>query len=161
MKIGLAKYTAEYPDRDVILFEPNSGDTVMFFSNVFSFANRRDVCEHAYQTTRHDMLTRKNELAPLLARYGIKLREDILENKSLHFDSNLSIPPEVEKMGKLQNKVTNKLSDTLDQLGEWISAQKQSKVSAGKESYPTASANNPLNPSTRFTQSSYVAQTRR
>lgn len=161
MKIGLAKYTAEYPDRDVILFEPNSGDTVMFFSNVFSFANRRDVCEHAYQTTRHDMLARKNELGPLLARYGIRLREDILEDRNLHFDSNLSIPPEVEKMGKLQNKITNKLSDTLDQLGEWISTQKQSTSSKGKENFPTTSANNPINPSTRFTQTPYIAQTRR
>jgi predicted acylesterase/phospholipase RssA len=160
MKIGLAKYTAEYPDRDVILFEPNSGDTVMFFSNVFSFANRRDVCEHAYQTTRHDMLTRKHELAPLLARYGITLREDLLEDKSLHFDSNLSIPPEVEKMGKLQNHVTNKLSDTLDQLSEWIESRQPTTVSADKENSQTMPNDNPINPTTRFNQTAFVANSR-
>jgi predicted acylesterase/phospholipase RssA len=161
MKIGLAKYTAEYPDRDVILFEPNSGDTVMFFSNVFSFANRRNVCEHAYQTTRHDMLTRKNELAPLLARYGITLREDILKDKNLHFDSNLSVPPEVEKMGKLQNKVTNQLSDTLDQLSEWIDSQQQAAVSINRDDSSTTSNKNAINPNARFNQQPFVAHTRR
>jgi hypothetical protein len=133
----------------------------MFFSNVFSFANRRNVCEHAYQTTRHDMLTRKNELAPLLARYGITLREDILKDKSLHFDSNLSIPPEVEKMGKLQNKITNQLSDTLDQLSEWIDSQQQATVSADREDFSTKSDKNLMSSNTRFTQQPFVAQTRR
>jgi predicted acylesterase/phospholipase RssA len=161
MKIGLAKYTAEYPDRDVILFEPNSGDAVMFFSNVFSFANRRNVCEHAYQTTRHDMLTRKNELAPLLARYGITLREDILKDKSLHFDSNLSIPPEVEKMGKLQNEVTNKLSDTLDQLSEWIGSRQSTTVLTDKKSSHPSTNENLINPTPRFPQASFAANSRR
>lgn len=160
MKIGLAKYTAEYPDRDVILFEPNSGDAVMFFSNVFSFANRRNVCEHAYQTTRHDMLTRKNELAPLLARYGITLREDILNDKNLHFDSNLSIPSEVEKMGKLQNKVTNKLSDTLDELSDWVALQQQTTFSEQKD-LPNPSDGTLMNSNPRFTQPSLAVNTRR
>ncbi|NJN48266.1 MAG: patatin family protein, partial [Candidatus Competibacteraceae bacterium] len=40
MKIGMSKYATQYPNKDVILFEPNSGDAEMFFSNVFSFANR-------------------------------------------------------------------------------------------------------------------------
>lgn len=120
MKIGLAKYAADYPDRDVILFEPNSGDAKMFFSNVFSFANRHKVCEHAYQTTRRDLLARKNELIPLFARHGITLRVDILEDQTRHFDSNLVVPSEITRLAKLQNKVTNSLSDTLEELETWI-----------------------------------------
>jgi hypothetical protein len=120
MKIGMAKYAVDYPDKDVILFEPNSSDATMFFSNVFSFANRRNVCEHAYQTTRHDLLARKNELRPLLARHDINLRVDILEDKSLHFYSNSSVPPEVSRQAMLQNPVTNQLSDTLDELQAWF-----------------------------------------
>ncbi|MEE4378345.1 MAG: patatin-like phospholipase family protein [Candidatus Competibacteraceae bacterium] len=116
MKIGMSKYATQYPNKDVILFEPNSGDAEMFFSNVFSFANRYQVCEHAYQTTRRDLLSRKNELAPLFARHGIRLRLDVLENDSLHFDSNLHVSAETSKLAKLQNRITNDLSDTLDQL---------------------------------------------
>jgi len=123
MKIGMAKYAVDYPDKDVILFEPNSRDATMFFSNVFSFANRHNVCEHAYQTTRRDLLARKNELRPLLARHGINLRVDILEDKSLHFYSNSSVPPEVSKQAMLQNPVTNELSDTLDELQAWLDSK--------------------------------------
>jgi predicted acylesterase/phospholipase RssA len=124
MKIGMANYAADYPDRDVILFEPNSGDAKIFFSNVFSFANRRKVCEHAYQTTRRDLLARKNELIPLFARHGITLRVDILEDQSRHFDSNLRVPPEISKLAKLQNPVTNTLSDTLDELQAWLESRR-------------------------------------
>ncbi len=123
MKIGLARYTADYPDRDIILFEPNSGDAKMFFSNVFSFTNRRKVCEHAYQTTRRDLLARKNELIPLFARHGIQLRVDILEDRSRRFDSHLIVPPEISQLAKLQNKMTNSLSDALDDIEVWVDSQ--------------------------------------
>lgn len=134
MKIGLAKYAADYPDRDVILFEPNSGDAKMFFSNVFSFANRRKVCEHAYQTTRRDLLARKNELVPLFARHGVTLRVDILEDQTRHFDSHLIVPPEITRLAKLQNPVTNALSDTLDDLEAWLDTEqaKANKATANE-----------------------------
>jgi predicted acylesterase/phospholipase RssA len=125
MKIGMSKYAVDYPDKDVILFEPNSSDSTMFFSNIFSFANRRHVCEYAYQTTRRDLLARKHELRPLLARHGINLRVDILEDESLHFDSNLHIPHEVSKQAMLQNPVTNQLSDTLDELESWVDVKQR------------------------------------
>lgn len=160
MKIGLAKYATEYPDRDVILFEPNSADSMMFFSNVFSFSNRRKVCEHAYQTTRRDILARKNELAPLLARYGITLREDILKDKSLHFDSNLYIPPDVFKMAKLQNKVTNQLSDTLDQLSEWVDSQEQGMNQTCNKASRATSKRHSVN-QVEFDRQPLVAQPRR
>lgn len=129
MKLGMAQYDTQFPNKDVILFEPDTSDAEMFFNNVFSFANRHQVCEHAYQTTRRDLLARKNELGALCARHGITLRLDILEDKSLHFDSNLLIPPWMSKQAKLQNKVTNQLSDTLDQLQKWLQiAQAPRKV---------------------------------
>ena len=134
MKIGLARYAADYPDRDIILFEPNSGDAKMFFSNVFSFANRHKVCEHAYQTTRRDLLARKNELIPLFARHGINLRVDILEDQSRRFDSHLVVTPELSMLAKLQNKVTNALSDTLDDIEAWLDSRpKELPVKAAEE----------------------------
>lgn len=120
IKTTMAKYKTQYPDRDVVLFEPDSGDAKMFYTNVFSFTNRRRICEHAYQTTRHDLLARKDTLEPLFARHGITLRSDILEDNGLHFDSHLYVPSQVIQQAKLQNKVTNQLSDTLDELHEWL-----------------------------------------
>jgi len=125
MQVGMAGYANQYPDKDMILFEPNGGDAKMFFANVFSFANRHKVCEHAYQTTRNDMRARQKELKPLLAQHGIKLRTDILEDTSRHFDSHLHIPSEVAERARLQNKVTNSLSDALDDLQEWIRTSKR------------------------------------
>jgi NTE family protein len=120
MAMGMSKYKTLYPNKDVILFEPNTGDAKIFYTNVFSFANRLRVCEHAYQTTRQDLLARRDDLETLFARYGITLRTDILENKSLHFDSNLHIPELVTRQARLQNPITNQLSDTLDELQEWL-----------------------------------------
>lgn len=138
MKIGMAQYETQFPNKDVILFEPDSSDAEMFFYNVFSFANRHRVCEHAYQTTRRDLLVRKEELEPLFARHGIKMRMDVLKDKNLHYDSNLFIPPWMTKQAKLQNRVTNQLSDTLDQLQEWL--RTDPKLARYNDSYQSHSS---------------------
>ena len=39
---------------------------------------RRELAEHAYQTTRADLLRRAPTLGPVLARHGLALREDRL-----------------------------------------------------------------------------------
>ncbi len=78
LTVGLAAYTPRYPDRDIVLFEPERDDYRMFFTNVFSFKSRKDVCEHAYEATRHDLLRRYDALAPILERHGIELRRDVL-----------------------------------------------------------------------------------
>ncbi len=80
MHKGIAQYTRDYPGRDVVLFEPTREDAVLFNSSVFSFRSRRQVCEHAYQMTRRDLLRRADELEPLLARQGIRLNREVLED---------------------------------------------------------------------------------
>lgn len=80
VEVGLAKYAEKYPDVDQIVFEPNPADEEMFFTNVFSFSSRRRVCEHAYRTTLRDLAKRRDELAPLLARHRLRLREEVLAN---------------------------------------------------------------------------------
>lgn len=76
---GLASYKSTFPNADVVLLEPPRDDYQMFFTNVFSLTTRRDVCEHAYQLTRKQLLARRDELEPILARHGIRLRTDFLE----------------------------------------------------------------------------------
>jgi predicted acylesterase/phospholipase RssA len=120
MQLGMSQYREKYPDSDVVLFEPDPGDARMFFTNVFSFANRRRVCEHAYQTTRRDLAARRAELEPLFARHGISLRTEMLEDADLHFDTNLRVSDLTEQLGMRRNRVTNRLSGTLDQLETWL-----------------------------------------
>lgn len=92
LQVGMQKYDSEYPNSDVIMFEPNSDDAKMFFTNVFSFSGRHWVCEHAYQTTRQDLLARREELEPVLARHGIRMRIDLLQDRSRRYYTGLRDP---------------------------------------------------------------------
>ncbi|MBN7770549.1 patatin-like phospholipase family protein [Marinobacter daepoensis] len=89
MQSGIAQYARDYPDKDILLFEPTRDDAKLFFSNVFSFQSRRMVCEHAYQMTRRDLLRRANELEPRLRKYGITLRRDRLEDEQRTISTSL------------------------------------------------------------------------
>ena len=82
MHSSMSKYAREYAHADVILFEPEPDDAEMFFTNVFSFSSRKRVAEHAYRATRADLRTRYKELLPVLARHGLSLRKDVLEDDS-------------------------------------------------------------------------------
>ncbi|OZC02650.1 patatin-like phospholipase family protein [Rubricoccus marinus] len=76
---GLAAYRERYDAADVVLIEPTRDDYTMFFVNVFSFAERKMVMEHAYSSTLRQLATRREEIGPIFARHGITLREDVLD----------------------------------------------------------------------------------
>lgn len=82
LRVGFARYAGRFPGADVVLFEPRSDEYRMFFMNIFSFSARRSVCELAYEATRRDLLRRREELEPILARHGITMRVDVLEDES-------------------------------------------------------------------------------
>ncbi|MBZ0111681.1 MAG: patatin-like phospholipase family protein [Thermoanaerobaculia bacterium] len=82
LHVGLGSYTEKYPEADVVLFEPRRDDYRMFFTNIFTFSSRKTVCEHAYNVTRRQLLSRADELDPLLARHGMSLRRGVLEDTS-------------------------------------------------------------------------------
>jgi hypothetical protein len=117
MQVGLSKYKTEYKNADVVLFEPNSDDPEMFFTNMFSYASRRHLCEHAYQKTRIELYRRRHELAPILAKHGIHLRLDVLKEKRslVHHD----IAGRAEKENTLLAE-SHRLGDALDELERWL-----------------------------------------
>jgi predicted acylesterase/phospholipase RssA len=82
MEVGMAAYAARFPGADVLLFEPPPDEYAMFFANVFAFAPRLAVCELAYRTTRRDLWQRRAALAPVLARHGLALRDDMLRDRT-------------------------------------------------------------------------------
>ena len=82
MEIGMRQYDDDYGHADVMLFEPGAADADMFFTNAFSYASRRRLCEHAYQQTRANLWQRRSELSPVLARHGITLDLAVLRDRS-------------------------------------------------------------------------------
>ena len=118
MKTSLAKYEIEYKDADVILFEPGRDDADMFFTNVFSYADRKRLSEQAYRKTREELLRRHDELAPKLARHGVTINLGVLR------DPHRSL---ARRMGRLKrHRARNmgltalRLSDTLDDLARAV-----------------------------------------
>jgi predicted acylesterase/phospholipase RssA len=116
MKVGMAKYDTAYTDRDVLLFEPDRHDSKMFFTNVFSYASRENVCQHAYRTTRRDLLARRRDLEPILRRHGISLDLEVLKDPARHFTAALAGTEGERELGVYKNPVTNRLSRALDRL---------------------------------------------
>lgn len=82
LQAGLDAYDTRYEAADVVLLEPRRDDYRMFFTNIFSFSQRRAVCEHAYRRTRRNLLSRRHELEPILERHGLRLDVEVLEDRS-------------------------------------------------------------------------------
>jgi len=113
MGVGLAAYEQRYADRDVLVFEPSRDDYSMFFSNIFSFAKRKAVVEHAYRSTRIKLWRNRHRIGPILDRHGIALRTDILEDPAadlwesvrLHDRSRRSRLPVTDRLGQTLNQI--------------------------------------------------------
>ena len=119
MEVGMEKYESAYPDRDILLLEPDRDDSKMFFTNVFSYSSRLQICQHAYETTRADLRAQAATLRPILQRHGIRLNTRALKNKKRHFSETVDVPINVRQASMRKNRVTNQLSDTLDKLQAW------------------------------------------
>ncbi|MBJ7532985.1 patatin-like phospholipase family protein [Rhodomicrobium vannielii ATCC 17100] len=109
MKVGMDRYRHEYPEADIVLFEPRRDDAMIFFTNVFSYADRRRLCEHAYQQTRADLRARASRLKPILARHGLSLNEAVLRDTS-----RTLLPP--EDGSRRLGTALQELSDALARL---------------------------------------------
>ncbi|MGZ6007015.1 MAG: patatin-like phospholipase family protein [Rhizomicrobium sp.] len=112
MRVGMDRYRTDFPNADVLVFEPEQGDADMFFTNVFSYSDRRRLSEHAYQKTRADLRRRFKELEPILARHGVRLDRAVLDDKS----RTLSQPVAARRAGALA-RTALQLEQTLDRLG--------------------------------------------
>jgi predicted acylesterase/phospholipase RssA len=111
--IGLAAYERKYADRDVLVFEPGRDDYKVFFSNIFSFANRKAVVEHAYRSTRLKLWRNRHRLGPLLDRHGIGLRTDVLEDPDADLWASVGLD---QQRRRSQLPVTQRLDETLRQI---------------------------------------------
>jgi predicted acylesterase/phospholipase RssA len=122
-QVGIARYAQEFPQTDQLVLEPNADDSEMFFTNVLSFSARTRVCEHAYRSTLADLHARRAELAPLLARHGLRLREDVIADTGRSLVDGLQARPH-------PTDTTARLRRALDDVDHAIKRRKQVRRSA-------------------------------
>ncbi len=84
LELGMKHYEHAYPDTDIVLLEPDHRDAELFLANTFSYRQRRELAEHAYQQTRQMLRSRKTTLSAKLARHGVSLNLDVLEDPKRH-----------------------------------------------------------------------------
>ena len=118
MRVGMDRYKHQYSNADVVLFEPTRDDAEMFFTNVFSYRDRRRLCEHAYQRTRVDLYRRRHELRPILERHGLGLDLAVLKDHR----RSLIAPPRHRARVSL-DKTTHALDASLDELQHWLESR--------------------------------------
>jgi predicted acylesterase/phospholipase RssA len=113
MELGMKHYTHAYPNTDIILIEPDHRDPELYLANTFSYAQRRQLAEHAYQQTRQMLRSRKTGLSAKLARHGIGLNHAVLDDPKRH----LSAPP---KAPTRIGRAIATLQEVMDDLGETV-----------------------------------------
>ena len=119
MHTGFEKYAAKYKDANIVLFEPAGDDPEMFFTNLFSYASRRRVCEHAYQRTRADLLKRRFELEPVFAKFDIRLNLEALKDETRTLDNRMFAQQKPSRDQRLSDATVD-LGDTIGELERWI-----------------------------------------
>ncbi len=113
MELGMKHYHRAYPDTDIILIEPDHRDPELYLANTFSYAQRRQLAEHAYQQTRQMLRSRKTGLSAKLARHGISLNHEALDDPKRH----LSAPP---KAPTRIGRAIATLQEVMDDLGDTV-----------------------------------------
>ena len=123
MKVGMDKYRQQYPQADVVLFEPDREDADMFFASIFSYAQRKQLCAAAYRKTRQNLAERAEMLAPQLARHGVSLRMARIADPARDVSDALTDPRPLNvgrgRKGGVRQTARD-LAHTLDHLERWL-----------------------------------------
>ena len=117
MNVALDKYSRTHPDADIVLVQPHRGDNEIFFTNIFSFASRQALCDHAYRRTRANLRQKADLLDRCLERHGMSLNRELLE------DSDRSLNDSLNEAWFASTQTSRSLSQTLDDL-EWALEQR-------------------------------------
>lgn len=108
LELGMKHYERAYPNTDIILVEPDHRDADMFLANSFSYSQRQDMAEHAYQKTRQMLRSRKTVLSAKLGRHGASLNLDALDDPKRHLVTAL---PSATRIGRALAKLEEVMED--------------------------------------------------
>jgi len=123
MKVGMEKYARQYAGADILLFEPHREDADMFFARIFSYAQRKRLCALAFAATRDNLRARAAVLAPALARHGIALNTERLEDATRRVTDALTDPRPLKSDAQREatvRRTTRELAHTLDHLERFL-----------------------------------------
>ena len=113
MELGIKGYERAYPDTDILLFEPDHRDPELYLANTFSYAQRRHLAEHAYQQTRAMLRSRRAAFSARLARHGITLNNDVLDDPK----RRLVVP--TKPRSRIGQAIVS-LQETMEDLGDMV-----------------------------------------
>ncbi len=113
MELGMKHYERTYPGTDILLIEPDHRDPELYLANTFSYGQRRSLAEHAYQQTRAMLRSRRTSLSARLARHGIRLRADVLDDPRRHLVTPAGAPTRL-------GRALASLQDVMDDLGHVV-----------------------------------------
>jgi hypothetical protein len=110
MKVGMSTYQTRFPMADTLLLEPDQHDQRIFFANVFRYAGRLRLADHAYRRTRRDLLAQAGVLAPLLEKRGLRLKIGALR------DQDRSLPSAARKPSGRVRETPRRLELALERI---------------------------------------------
>ena len=113
LELGMKHYEHAYPNTDIVLFEPDPRDTEMYLANTFSYGQRRQMAEHAYQQTRQMLRSRRSTLSVKLARHGVSLNMEILDDHKRHLVAKSPAPTRIGRAIASLEEVMEDLSHSL------------------------------------------------
>lgn len=119
MAVGMDHYKHDYPHANVLLFEPAQDDADIFFANMFSYRDRKHLCEHAYQRTRQDLYNRRQTLRPILRKHGLDLDVAALRDHRRTLLRDERGEPKPSSVAS----TTSALDHALDDLHDWLKSR--------------------------------------
>jgi NTE family protein len=128
LELGMKQYERSYPHTAIILIEPDHRDVEFYTANTFSYRQRRELAEHAYQQTRLMLRTRYTTLMGQLRPHGMGLNRAVLDDTA----RTLLPPTHIERASASRlNAAISRLQDSVDDLQHAI-ASGAVELSAGR-----------------------------
>jgi NTE family protein len=118
LELGMKHYEHAYPHTDIVLLEPSHRDAEMYLASTFSYRQRRELAEHAYQKTRQMLRSRKTTLTQKLARHGVSLNLEVLEDERRHL---VAARPAASRLGR----AIASLEDVMEDLSHALHGARQ------------------------------------
>jgi len=116
MQTGFRRYDYAYPEADTIRIEPRAEDPRLFFSNIFSFSNRYDVCEYAYRSTLTYLHENFASIDQKLRRHGLHLSRSVTDDTTRRLFETRSAAAAAGDPFEQAGDVLDRLERTLERI---------------------------------------------
>lgn len=89
-EFGLKRFKQEYPNIDILIFQPTSSDDMLFLTGVMDFDSRKNILNYGYYSTAAELKLNFAEYQEIFKKHGIRLKTEGVEDvKEFEFSPNL------------------------------------------------------------------------